>query len=89
MIVRLKGFPCFRTLSGVCLFQFYDSPIKSIESKITALEHCLRFNSMIVRLKVAASRLFSQIAICFNSMIVRLKEASDFQSDGFALVSIL
>ena len=51
MIVRLKAF-CRRTISmSKPMFQFYDSPIKSIQKKRPGRRGG-SFNSMIVRLKV-------------------------------------
>ena len=56
-------------------FQFYDSPIKRRLNYKARVLMSLRFNSMIVRLKVFRRRCFLRDnGSSFNSMIVRLKE---------------
>ena len=50
MIVRLKEFPKVLHKCNIPKFQFYDSPIKSVE-EIFMKHSYTSFNSMIVRLK--------------------------------------
>ena len=58
------------------MFQFYDSPIKSLSEPPQSTTHTHCFNSMIVRLKDLLGQLCQSEKLGFNSMIVRLKERS-------------
>ena len=55
------------------MFQFYDSPIKSLQALVRLAVILTRFNSMIVRLKVSENNSNADRFRSFNSMIVRLK----------------
>ena len=52
MIVRLKEFPKVLHKCNIPKFQFYDSPIKSLQALVRYADRFRSFNSMIVRLKV-------------------------------------
>ena len=70
------------------MFQFYDSPIKSIPIRL--LKHYFfRFNSMIVRLKVKLIPHNGKPFGGFNSMIVRLKDRLNKFTPLVKQVSIL
>ena len=72
MIVRLKDNED-RKAAQFATFQFYDSPIKS-RNRHSQPRGIVRFNSMIVRLKVFWTvRGYNPVEGGFNSMIVRLK----------------
>ena len=55
------------------MFQFYDSPIKSLDELAKKIK-LASFNSMIVRLKASPGGVSGERETSFNSMIVRLKE---------------
>ena len=74
MIVRLKEFPKVLHKCNIPKFQFYDSPIKSLQALVRLAVILTRFNSMIVRLKVSENNSNADRFRSFNSMIVRLKE---------------
>ena len=72
MIVRLKEGLLQMDNRIRLSFQFYDSPIKSIQKKRPGRRGG-SFNSMIVRLKDEVKLTIKKIDVRFNSMIVRLK----------------
>ena len=75
------------SVSKGVLFQFHTGSIKSPSENTTSGRAYVRFNSILVRLKVDLYKKQKALKMCFNSILVRLKAAGSVTPENSVGVS--